>query len=387
MKLFKAHRKLAVSSLALTVALLGGGVAFAYFTSTGGGTGTVGVGSSTALDITQIGSSLYDSGISPSDWIYSQASNGPRISEFGNEITLAPSSQPLQSVVVGMVNFGSAPFTTPITVNVYSPSNLTTPLTSDTATIAVPTCATPGTACSPTGHAKFDATFNNFNNSVVLPSTVVYGISLNALATDCTNSTANCGNDPNPIGSLNIALSNSNASGYAAQPSVGSDTNPLHWYIDSPQGGNGSSALATDIGSAAAASLTASTFGPTGALVDPGAGTGTADVPAVQFNAAIGGLLPGGPSQIINYTVSNPGSSSVFVSQVTALVTSISNITVPGPESCTIGMFPIAQGPAIDATLPGGGSVSGTASIKMIDDGNNQDNCQGATLNLSYSSN
>ena len=61
MKLFKTHKKLAVSSLALVVALVAGGAAFAYFTSGGTGTGSATIGSASPLAVsvgTPLGASL-----------------------------------------------------------------------------------------------------------------------------------------------------------------------------------------------------------------------------------------------------------------------------------------------------------------------------------------
>ncbi len=60
MKLFKTHKKAVVVSLALTVAILGGGTAFAYFTSHGSGAGSAKVGTASTLTISQVGAG-YDS--------------------------------------------------------------------------------------------------------------------------------------------------------------------------------------------------------------------------------------------------------------------------------------------------------------------------------------
>jgi hypothetical protein len=51
-KLFTTKRRIAVVSGVTVVALAGGGVAFAYFTSTGSGTGQAQVGSATNWDVT-----------------------------------------------------------------------------------------------------------------------------------------------------------------------------------------------------------------------------------------------------------------------------------------------------------------------------------------------
>jgi hypothetical protein len=58
-------------------------------------------------------------------------------------------------------------------------------------------------------------------------------------------------------------------------------------------------------------------------------------------------------------------------------------------EPCSTTMYPIAQPGAINANIPTGTtfySPSG-ASISMTDDGNIQDNCKGATVDLGFSAN
>ena len=52
MRLFKHHKKTAVAALAATVALLAGGVAYAFFTSGGTGTGSAKVASASPLTVT-----------------------------------------------------------------------------------------------------------------------------------------------------------------------------------------------------------------------------------------------------------------------------------------------------------------------------------------------
>ncbi len=126
-----------------------------------------------------------------------------------------------------------------------------------------------------------------------------------------------------------------------------------------------------------------------------GSGTGTAGVGTstnvtIAQQGTVTGLVPGGPAQTINYKVTNPGSGSEYVNQVTVSVASISgagSATGTGVDACTPSLFHITQGPAIASDLAGGTSATGTASITFPDDGNNQNNCENATVNLSFSSN
>ncbi len=160
-------------------------------------------------------SAVYDSTIALSNYQYSQAFNGYEMSEFGNEINLDPSPR-LVNVVVAMANFGSTSFSTPITFNIYEPG--ATPgtagslIATDTQTFTIPaasTCTSPSCFIAAGSVAVSNVTFKNWGFSTVLPSTVVYGISLDALNSDCATTPSDCGNDPNPVGSLNVDLSSS----------------------------------------------------------------------------------------------------------------------------------------------------------------------------------
>ncbi len=126
-----------------------------------------------------------------------------------------------------------------------------------------------------------------------------------------------------------------------------------------------------------------------------GAGTGTAGVGTttpvtITQTNTVSGLVPNGSAQTINYTVHNPSSGSEYVNQVTVSVASISgagNASGTGIDACTPALFHVTQGSAIATDIAGGGNATGTATISLPDDGNNQNNCENATVNLSFSSN
>jgi hypothetical protein len=131
-----------------------------------------------------------------------------------------------------------------------------------------------------------------------------------------------------------------------------------------------------------------------------GTGTGSATVgSSAGLNIAqvgsTSGIVPNGPAQTVNYTVTNNTSSAESVHQVTVTIATISGAgSLTGTDSlgnvydtCSPSLFTVTQGSPLNANLQPGHSASGTATIALPDDGNNQDNCQGATLNLSFSSN
>lgn len=172
---------------------------------------------------------MYDS-LTPQG-VYSQAFNGPQVTQFGQAINLAsnPAGAPLDTVNVRMVNFAPTAFSTSVTFKIYNLGQggvVGSLLASVTKSIAVPA----GSATWP--HGVFNATFDVNSKHVVLPSTVVYGVTLNDLN--------NSGNDPAPVGSLNVALS--------PNVSSGTDVYPGDIFISSLQADAGGSALASNLG-------------------------------------------------------------------------------------------------------------------------------------------
>jgi len=172
--------------------------------------------------------------------MYSQAFNGPQITEYGNAINLAsnPAGAALGSVTVAMANYGPMSFTTPITFTVYSIGTggvVGTELAQSQESVSVPSCSVASSTCFANGDSfvdVFDATFSDFVGSSVLPDTVVYGITLNGLD--------NSGNDSAAVGSLNVAL--------GENVSAGSDVYPGDVYVQSLQADSSTSALGSNLG-------------------------------------------------------------------------------------------------------------------------------------------
>jgi hypothetical protein len=387
-------KKLLVVGVAVALVLGIGGAAFAYWTTTGSGTGSAQTGTASNVLINQIGTPAYNSTMSAlSGYVYSQAFNGPQLTEFGNEVNLAYTG-PLTNAVVAMANLTGpqVAFTTSITFNVYSPSNLTTPLTSDTENIAVPSCppAAATVHCTAGGHAVFDATFSNFKPAVVLPSTVVYGITLNQLITD-----GSTGNDSASVGSLNVDLSTE-----ATNVTVGSDTNPGDIFVQSLQADAGVSALESNLGACSGAPAgVLSTFQAVPVQCSAGYGL-TYNIPAVELNVGVGDLYPGGPALPISFSVTNPGSSAVLVSTVSIGIAQDSTLPNPQIESiagdsgsyvtgCYADWFQINGSPVtVNQTIPAGGTIDwvGAASIQMNNYDTNQDLCENTAVGLTFTS-
>jgi hypothetical protein len=397
------NKKLLVVGVAVALVLGIGGGAFAYFTSQGAGTGSAQVGTTSPFLINQLGTTVYNSTIGLPDYQWSQAFNGPQITQFGNKVTLAASSAPLNNVTVAMtmcdggcggVNASVIPsYTTPVTVNIYSVAaggGLGTLLTSDTKTVTVPAVPV-NTAAVP-----FNVGFNDFTPAgVVLPSSIIYGITLDQLVTDGTT-----GNDSNPVGSLNVNLSTE-----STDVSVGADTDPGNIFVSSAQADSGS-ALASNLGDCPGAPsgvLTAFQEVPVdctaGYSLNPSGGLPSL-IPAVQINVSgLGDLYPGGPALPINFSVYNPGSSSAALNTVTIKVAydpsgnieQVAGDPSTALDGCLASWFTVSP-----ATLTINGSLSpgqtwddspSGATISMPSDSvDNQDICEGATVGLLFTS-
>jgi hypothetical protein len=127
-----------------------------------------------------------------------------------------------------------------------------------------------------------------------------------------------------------------------------------------------------------------------------GTGSGSAAVGnnatiTVNQTSAVTGLYPGGPAAALSGTFDNPNQSKVYVHQVTASLTSVSNGTADGTKpACTIADFQLSDNPAtVDAEInPGTASGAwGSVHVALKNGAANQDNCKNATLNISYASN
>src|ERR1700722_571691 len=192
MKLFSSKRRMAV--VGLTVGLIAGasGLAVAYFTAGGSGTGSASVGHATALTITQVGTA-YDSLTSDGSYVQDQTYGGAGVTEFGNEIKLT-SGGVLGTVIVAFRNWGPALTSYPVTLNIFSPGD-TSP---DSAAIATDTVDAnfPAAISINSDPSTSTVTFDFSSQDLTVPATIVYGVAF-AGASDSVG------------GSLNVALSSS----------------------------------------------------------------------------------------------------------------------------------------------------------------------------------
>jgi hypothetical protein len=414
MKLLKTHRKLGVVALAVTIALFAGGVAVAFWTSSGGGTGSAQTGSTSPLLIDQLGGTpMYNSTIDPTQYVASQCYYCVQMGDFGNKINLAGGGGPLSDVVVAMANFGGTTGNMDMTLNIYNPGSYSGPgsppgtlIATDSESVPVPEIdggvgeidgGSPSDACSvnePTneycGIDNFNATFDFSSQDITLPGTVVYDIQYN----DPSNAVD---------GGVNVQLVKE-----STQISVGSDADLGYLFASTATMANNEyDATSPDVGPGEITCDTAtSTFGeyPTANCGSGNSEEGEAPyIPAVEFDTnSMADLYPAGPPQPVNISVTNPSNVPQAINSVTMTVTG----TSAGDSVCNATNFAMLNGSngaattdaastytsGFPATIPAGGTVDFLASttgaqVYMQNLDVDQDGCQNVTVNISFSSN
>jgi hypothetical protein len=123
-----------------------------------------------------------------------------------------------------------------------------------------------------------------------------------------------------------------------------------------------------------------------------GSGTATAGTTSaitVNQTGAPSGLYPGGPSAALAGTFTNPNAGPVSISSVTAAVHVFASHTVDASKpDCTEADFAIA-GTSGANVIPAGigvGSWSGL-TVRLLDNGLNQDNCKSVSITIDYTAN
>ncbi len=131
-----------------------------------------------------------------------------------------------------------------------------------------------------------------------------------------------------------------------------------------------------------------------------GSGTGTgavgSDTPVtVTQDSLVSGLVPGGPSSKLDFTINNGGTGPQTINSVAVSVSSVTKAALAPAGSCTAADFDVTQpalGGAVELAVGDntftsglGGDVASTgAKVSMINSASNQDACKGATLEFTY---
>ncbi|WP_104175792.1 hypothetical protein [Arthrobacter sp. Y81] len=97
-------------------------------------------------------------------------------------------------------------------------------------------------------------------------------------------------------------------------------------------------------------------------------------------------LSPDGPTQIVTFTVTNPGTGVQKLTNITAAVAGTTGAAWTSVPGCSADDFEVGV-PDFDVTeIAAGGTVTGTVTLQMVDiPGTNQDGCKNATVPLHFS--
>jgi hypothetical protein len=372
MKRFK-NKKILTIGLVTALVLGLGGAAFAFYSSTGSGTGSAQAGTVKALTISQIGPG-YNSLITGNGYVQDQCFGCATVAEFGNEVNLSTTGI-LSNVVVAMRNWGSSVSDLPMTLTFYAPG--ATP-GSIGATLVYDTQDYSFAAANADGSPSVtNITFNFSSDDFPLPSPVVYGITYDGTATGAP--------------SLNVALSSS-----GTDLTVGSDVYPGDVFVTA-----GTAGWDSDAGTCGTVSPTTFMAVDVWCSDIPPANYGAygsssgADIPAVEINV-VGGTTPPlypGDTQEVDFAITNPNPGNVYVNTVTiALMTDGTDAATPSDADipgCLAAWFTINGSPvSLAQNIPSGlTQFEGVANILMINEAVPQNGCAGATIGLSFSSN
>ena len=117
--------------------------------------------------------------------------------------------------------------------------------------------------------------------------------------------------------------------------------------------------------------------------------SGTSTIIVVNQTGAPTGLYPGGPAAALAGTFTNTNAGSVNITSVTAAVHAFASHLVSATKpDCTQADFAIG-GTSGANVVPAGtavGSWSGL-TVRLVDNGLNQDNCKNVTITIDYTAN
>lgn len=121
-----------------------------------------------------------------------------------------------------------------------------------------------------------------------------------------------------------------------------------------------------------------------------GTGTGTATTGAsvdftIASEAPVGDpLYPGGPSQSVSFTVTNPSAGPQTLSSVTVAVANADGTEWVAVAGCSAADYTLGTPSIVYGVMLASGTKPGTVTITMNNTGTNQDACQGVTVPLYF---
>lgn len=117
--------------------------------------------------------------------------------------------------------------------------------------------------------------------------------------------------------------------------------------------------------------------------------TGTSQNFTVASNAATGGpLTPGGPSQSVGFTVTNPGTGVQSLTGVSITVANADGSPWTSTAGCSAADYTVTVNAGLDlGDIRAGHNVTGAATVTMINSATNQDACKGVAVPLYIAAN
>jgi hypothetical protein len=115
------------------------------------------------------------------------------------------------------------------------------------------------------------------------------------------------------------------------------------------------------------------------------ASTGTNTAFTVASSTATGGpLTPGGPSETVAFTVTNPGSGHQYLSSVLVTVANSDGTPWTAVPGCSSDDYAIGTPTITYGDVTPSGVVNGSVTVSMTNRAANQDGCKGATVPLYF---
>ena len=114
--------------------------------------------------------------------------------------------------------------------------------------------------------------------------------------------------------------------------------------------------------------------------------TGTSSTVTVTQTSTLEGLAPGAPALPISGLITNDGPSAAYVTSVTVAITSVTQAGNPavGCDATDYTLSGAVMAVGKDVPQGGGTQVFSGATLAFNNKDTNQDACQGATVNLTY---
>ncbi len=113
--------------------------------------------------------------------------------------------------------------------------------------------------------------------------------------------------------------------------------------------------------------------------------TGSSTNFSVTSDSPVGAALsPGGASQTVAFTVSNPGSGSQALSNVVVTVANADGTAWTARAGCSAADYTVGTPTVAYGDIPGAAGTDGTVTVTMNDLSTDQDACQGVTAPLYF---